>query len=145
MHRHTLASRSKTTFIGIIALFFLSGFSNLACSGSSYSPDETTGTWQGSLKEPPVRVDLEIMSDGANLDYTGSGRDCGAWAVFVSSDDNTSIYSIRAPQGGSLQGWCKKLRDEQMELTLRDQATLDLHLAVENEGIDETIRLSKVE
>ena len=143
MINRTAAPRVKITFIGILALFFIIGFCYLACAGGSHNPLEIIGKWKGSIDSPPIGVELEVMEDGADLDYFGGNRDCSAWAMYVDHKDNTHIYTLKAEQGGSLQGWCKKLRDETMTLTHREDGTLELHIAIENEGIDETVNLEK--
>ena len=144
MIRRITAPGSKMTFIGILALFLILGFSNLASAGGSYHPDEIFGKWQGFLDPQDIRMDLVVTAGGADLDY-GPDRSCSAWAEYVRLKDDTHIYRLREKQGGSLQGWCDKLRDGKMTLTPLENGTLELHIAVESKGIDETAKLEKKE
>jgi hypothetical protein len=142
MSNRIKAPRAKITYIGIMALFFIIGFSYIAFAGGAYSPDEIFGKWRGFVDPQDIRVDLEVRSDRASLHY-GPDRSCRASAEYVRLKAGTHIYRFKVKHGESLQGWCKNLRDEKMELTRQENGTLDLHIVVENKGIDETVNLAK--
>jgi hypothetical protein len=121
---------TKRIRVLIIALSLLVAVAGLSCTDSSLSPkDKILGNWRGSgsINEETVAVKLMIKSEEADLNF-GSPLKCDAFAEYIDSDGRKHTYRFSAKTGGSLQGWCKNLRNEDMVLTQNDDATLSLNI-----------------
>ncbi len=127
----------------IIALSLLVGIPSLTCAGSSSTTDDKIfGDWNGSIEMEDLAVDLKIMPDEADLHF-GVPRSCGSHAEHLRTEDRVHTYRLHAKQGGSLQGWCKNLRNGKMVLTQNDDGTLLLNILNPIKDVNETVILEK--
>jgi hypothetical protein len=121
----------------IIALSILAAVASMTCADSSLSTkNEIFGNWagSGSINQKTVHVELEVNTEGADLNF-GSPLKCDAFAEYIESNDGKHTYRFRAKAGGSLQGECKKLRDKDMVLGKNDNGTLSLSIPEDDETL----------